>query len=294
MTARPVRPAGGAAHWRSGWAIAVLAFAVGGAAAGDVDCLIEPRRSVEIRSAATGLIARVPVQRGDLVKAGQVLVEIDADLDKASAEVAGYRTRMAGARRMAEARVEFSDGKAARMADLSARNFISAQERDNALAEKRLADAGLEQAVEERQLAALEHRRLLEQLRLRTIRAPFDAVVTDRLMHQGELAGNGESARPILRLADLSVLHVEALLPVTAWDQVRIGQTVPVTPALPRATALPARVVAIDRVFDAASGTFGVRLELPNPALRTPAGIRCKAEFAGIAAPARAGVPRAP
>ena len=34
-----------------------------------------------------------------------------------------------------------------------------------------------------------------------------------------------------------------------------------------------------DRVVDAASGTFGVRLELPNPGYRLPAGLKCKVRF---------------
>jgi hypothetical protein len=38
----------------------------------------------------------------------------------------------------------------------------------------------------------------------------------------------------------------------------------------------------IDRVFDAASGTLGVRLELPNRQQKLPAGVRCKARFPGL------------
>jgi len=41
-------------------------------------------------------------------------------------------------------------------------------------------------------------------------------------------------------------------------------------------------VTVVDRVFDAASGTFGVRLELPNRQRKLPAGMRCKASFNGI------------
>jgi len=40
-----------------------------------------------------------------------------------------------------------------------------------------------------------------------------------------------------------------------------------------------ATVTVVDRVLDAASGTFGVRLTLPNPDLQLPAGIRCKVRF---------------
>lgn len=268
------------------WMVAVaLGMCTASAMAADFDCLIEPRKTVEIRGAVTGLITAVNVRRGDVVKAGQVLVEIDPGLDRASAEVAAFRATMLASKRMAEARVEFTEGKATRMTELAAERFVSVQERDNAIAEKRLAAAGLDENMEERKLATLEHKRLLEQLRLRTLRAPIDGVVTDRLMHPGELVGNGESAKPILKLADLSVLHVEVLLPVVGWDRVRLGQSIEVTPDLPRAPKLNARVVAIDRVFDAASGSFGVQLESLNPGSRVPAGVRCKATFSEIPAP---------
>jgi hypothetical protein len=35
----------------------------------------------------------------------------------------------------------------------------------------------------------------------------------------------------------------------------------------------------VDRVVDAASGTFGVRLQLPNPGYRLPAGLKCEIRF---------------
>jgi multidrug efflux pump subunit AcrA (membrane-fusion protein) len=53
------------------------------------------------------------------------------------------------------------------------------------------------------------------------------------------------------------------------------AEVVPETPAI-KATA---RVLVADRVIDAASGTFGVRLELPNPGNQIPAGAKCKARF---------------
>jgi multidrug efflux pump subunit AcrA (membrane-fusion protein) len=40
-----------------------------------------------------------------------------------------------------------------------------------------------------------------------------------------------------------------------------------------------AKVTVVDRVVDAASGTFGVRLELPNPGYKLPAGLKCKTRF---------------
>jgi len=55
-----------------------------------------------------------------------------------------------------------------------------------------------------------------------------------------------------------------------------------VLPEIPDGARYTGRVRVIDRLVDAASGTFGVRVELPNPQRRMPAGIRCRAEFPGI------------
>ena len=43
-----------------------------------------------------------------------------------------------------------------------------------------------------------------------------------------------------------------------------------------------AKVTVVDHVLDAASSTFGVRLELPNPQRQLPAGVKCKARIAGL------------
>jgi multidrug efflux pump subunit AcrA (membrane-fusion protein) len=49
----------------------------------------------------------------------------------------------------------------------------------------------------------------------------------------------------------------------------------PETPKQP----FTARVTVVDRVINAASGTFGVRLELPNDKQLVPAGAKCKVKF---------------
>ena len=43
-------------------------------------------------------------------------------------------------------------------------------------------------------------------------------------------------------------------------------------------------MTVVDRVADAASSTFGVRLEIPNPDHRIPAGLKCKVRLGGDAA----------
>lgn len=262
---------------------------------GSFDCVVEPRQVVELRSSAPGLIRDVRVRRGDLVKAGQVVVEIDSAVDRATLALAAYRAQMLSAERTAQARLAFATAKAARLKNLAGENFVSAQDRDSALAEQQLAEAQLLEAQENRKLAVLEHQRQEEQLRQRSLRSPIDGVVVDRGMHPGELASSDDTAKPILRLADLSLLHVEVLLPSAAWSRVKVGQSVDVTADVPGAGKRAAKVLVVDRLMDAASSTFGVRLEVRNPQGDWPAGIRCKAEFPDIPSsprPAPAPMPR--
>ncbi len=248
--------------------------------AGDFDCIIEPSKSVEVRAASEGLIEKIWVDRGDMVKAGQVLVTLDSGVERAATEAARYRSTMQGKIRTGESRLEFSTAKYERREKLAGQSFISLHDRDDALTEKKLAESELIEAKDDRRLSEIEYRRLSEQLRLRTIKSPVDGVVVDRLLNAGELADNRDLRKPILRLADIGTLFVEVLMPIDAFGRLAVGQNVDVLPET--GGRYTATVKVIDRVHDAASGTFGVRLEMANPGLKLPAGIKCKASFPAI------------
>jgi len=74
-------------------------------------------------------------------------------------------------------------------------------------------------------------------------------------------------------------LNVEVVLPVDLLTRVRVGMRAEVRPQLAGAGTHVAAVTVVDRVVDAASNTFGVRLELPNPDYRIAGGIRCDIRF---------------
>ncbi|WP_426210207.1 efflux RND transporter periplasmic adaptor subunit [Massilia sp. TWP1-3-3] len=249
------------------------------ASAAPVDCLIEARQTIEVRPSTEGLVTRVLVQRGDTVRAGQVLIELDAGLERASADIAKFRSQMQGAVQSRESRLGFLAQKATRRDKLVKENFISVQDRDESAAEHRLAQAELLDATDARKLATLEYRRASEQLRLRTIRSPIDGIVVERLINPGELADNRDIRKPLLKLAEINVLHIEALMPSSAYGTVKAGEQVAVTPEQPAGKRLNATIKVVDRVIDAASGTFGVRMELANPGGAIPAGVKCKADF---------------
>ena len=72
---------------------------------------------------------------------------------------------------------------------------------------------------------------------------------------------------------------MEVIAPASLFGAVRVGSSgkVNLAPFLPG--TFNAKVVVVDRVIDAASGTLGIRLQLPNPENKIPAGIKYSVQF---------------
>lgn len=248
------------------------------------DCLLEPRQMVELRSPVEGLIDKVHVERGGVVRKGQVVVELNTTVERATLALATHRAEMSGRLESARNRVVFSKAKMARAAQLVNDSFISTQARDEAHTELRLAESELKDAEENQQQAQLEMRRAAELVEQRLLRSPFDGYVVDRLLNPGDLAESGTGRRPLLKIAQLDPLRVEVVLPQSAYGRITAGSVAQVS-VEGQAQPIKATVKLVDRVIDAASGLFGVRLELPNPGQRIPSGARCTIEFPGLPAP---------
>ena len=140
--------------------------------------------------------------------------------------------------------------------------------------EDRLAKVAKLEAQESKRVAQLEMERAQATLGLRTIHSPIAGIGVDRYMYAGELVRQG----PILKLAQLDPSLVGVSVPI-AW----LGRLTPGTSAEVRvagsAQAYPATLSMISPVVKTASGTFDVRVELPNAQHRIPAGIPCRVRF---------------
>jgi RND family efflux transporter MFP subunit len=259
-------------------AAAALAAAPPPAAAQEFDCMIEARQAIEVRSPVEAVIDKVHVQRGALVKKGQLLVTLASGPERAALELARSRANMQGEIKAAQARLDIAQKKAQRAEELFKQNFVSNNARDEAHAELQLATEELRRARETQKLNELEARRAAEVLALRSIRSPLDGVVVEVMLKPGEF-GAITFKDPIMKLAEIDPLHVEVVLPVSQFGQVREGQQASVMPEAPVGGRYGTTVTLVDKVIDAASGTFGVRLELPNKKYSIPAGVRCRVQF---------------
>jgi multidrug efflux pump subunit AcrA (membrane-fusion protein) len=127
--------------------------------------------------------------------------------------------------------------------------------------------------------AKLEAMRAEGVLHQRQILSPVNGIVTERTLGQGEYLNDQAH---ILTIAELDPLRVETYLPIALYGHVKVGDTADILPEAPVGGTYQAKIVVVDKVFDAASNTIGVRLELPNPDLRLPAGIHCRVRLAEL------------
>jgi len=252
------------------------------APANEFDCLIEPFQTVEIRSPVVGLIEKIHVQRGAFIRRGELLVSLDSRVQKAAAEMARYKSTMEGPSQSAESRLSHAGSKLRRKTDLAEKHYASDQDREDAEAEQRIAAADLLASREGRELARHEYDYASAELAQRQIISPIDGVVVDQAMYPGELAGVGEGKPYILKLAQINPLRVKVILPVALYTKVKPGMRALVTPEKPLDGRYSAAVTHVDKLIDAASGTFQVRMELINAKGTLPGGLKCRAVLPGV------------
>ncbi|ROU01254.1 efflux RND transporter periplasmic adaptor subunit [Histidinibacterium lentulum] len=267
MTARPIR---------SGLAAALLLLPVSGTAETAYDCLIEPARTVTVTTPEGGLLAEVPVSRGSPVSAGDVVARLDNSVEETTVAVLAERAGSDAEVEAQLARLALSRSQRDRLQTLVDRQIGAAGELEEAEATVEVSESEVALAELRQRIAVLEHQRALDSLERRTIRSPIDGIVTRTLLSPGEFA---DQSRPVVEIAQLDPLHVEAFLPISAYGSVAVGDRAIVRPAPPLEGAHEGEITVIDRVLDAASGTFGLRVTLANPDMAIPAGLRCMVEF---------------
>ncbi|MES2890211.1 MAG: efflux RND transporter periplasmic adaptor subunit [Pseudomonadota bacterium] len=254
------------------------------AQAQSLGCLIEPERVMDLGSPVIGVVQEVVVERGQSVKKGEVIARLHSDVERQSLALARARADARAQLSAAQATLVLTRRKHERIQSLVAQNFMSAQASDQSGAEAEVAERNVGQLREQQQLAEREWQVAQAQLALRVVRSPIDGVVVEKYLSAGERVDD----KPIVRVAAIDQLRVEAVFPSAMYARLAVGMAATVKPELLGAEARVASVTSIDRVLDAASNTFRVRLRLDNVDQRLPAGVRCTVALtapAGEAAP---------
>jgi membrane fusion protein, heavy metal efflux system len=241
-------------------------------------CLVEPSIVVDVSSPVAGLLDRVAVERGDIVSKGQLVASLESRVERASVELALTKLKNDAEIRSAQSNEDFARKKHARNENLHRDGVVSAQVREQAETEAVLAVEKLKQTKEARAITEQEVHLARSQLSLKTISSPISGMVVERYLSAGERADE----KPILKIAQIDPLRVEAILPASMYGKVKAGMMAKVTPELQGEQGRNASITLVDKVIDPASNTFRVRLELGNKDYSLPSGVRCKINIAQL------------
>ncbi|HEX9389703.1 MAG TPA: efflux RND transporter periplasmic adaptor subunit [Usitatibacteraceae bacterium] len=208
---------------------------------------VRPVVQAMVRSKVPGEVSRVLVREGERVKAGDALITLDtrdlqAQLDSALGSVAEARARLDLARKNEENNKQ-----------LLAKGFISQNAFDSVANSVSVTAANVLTAEGQ---AAIARKALSDA----TIRAPFNGIIAKRAVNIGEKVSNDS---PVAQIVDLSLMELEALVPVSEIPAVRIGQEIAF------------------RVDGFGSRTFKGKVERINPS--ADAGSRAISVFVSIA-----------
>ncbi len=246
-----------------GWALTVPADDAPAPGQAEYEGLIQPSRTAQLTLRASGVIAVRPVSEGDRVKAGDLIAELDSELEKAALEVSRLKAESEHELRAAQMSEKQALVELGRVQDLFDRKVATKWELEEAKVKAEIARVRTEFAQFQRKLAAQELARDQVALAQRRLVAPFEGVIRcpegqRRLKEVGE---GVQSDTPVAELSKLDPLLVEVNVPVGRRPYVRVGQTAAVRT---RSGARDASVIMVDQQNDASSDTFRVRLELPN------------------------------
>ncbi|WP_050764123.1 efflux RND transporter periplasmic adaptor subunit [Neptuniibacter caesariensis] len=236
-----------------------------------VDCVISPSKVVDVGTAVSGVIERINAELGQPVSSNQLLVELEAGVEKATVKLAAARASMKADLSAEQVNLRYDRLQEKRVDQLAAKQLASSQNKDEASRIKRLSYWRTEQVREELHLRELELERAKAQLEEKRIYSVIDGVVAEQFKQEGEYVED----QPILRLVQLNPLHVNAVFPMEHYPRIQVGMQAEVFPETDQKQGYPVVVERIDPLGDAASGTFGVRLSLDNTEAALPAGLKC-------------------
>lgn len=242
---------------------------------GEFEGLIEPFALVNVGTPVAGVVSDVKVKRSSSVEQGESLVVLESSVEETVVARAKVLAAVEGEIKLQKESLAFAKRMHKRVEELFGSDVISAEKYDQAATEVRLARARLQKAEENKAIARLDLQKARAMLSRRTIQSPISGIVVERFVSPGELVDN----QPLLVVAQMDPLRVEVVLPASLFNKIQPGMLANVFPETENGDGFKSTVSIVDRVIDPASGTFGVRLDLPNSDYRLPSGLKCLVRF---------------
>lgn len=191
--------------------------------------LVRPNQGAMLSSQSAGTIAKVLVQNGQNVKKGDLLVELDSSVERASLQAA-------------QAQVNSLQQTYQRYAKLVKTGSVSRQEFDNAKAAYEAQAANIESLK-----ATIERRQIV---------APFDGKTGIVKVNVGQYVANGTE---IVRVEDRSSMKVDFAIAQNQLDKLHLGQKVTATADARVGETFAAKITAIEPAINSSTGLIDVQ-----------------------------------
>ena len=177
--------------------------------------VVEPINVVEVKSKASGLITRMSVETGDLVRPGHLLVQVD------TRDVQNQFNQAAADEAAAEARLQVSAAQRRRAEEMFRARVITAQEHEVATLDYANAEAAVIRARANKDIAQ-------QRLEDATVTAPVAGTVIERTVSEGMVITSATGAMgggtTLLKMADLTRVRMRAQFNETDIGQIRAAQ----------------------------------------------------------------------
>jgi HlyD family secretion protein len=181
---------------------------------------VEPINVVEVKSKASGLITKMPVETGTLVKPGDLLVQID------TRDVQNQYNQAEADLKASQAKLHVSEAQKKRSDELFKARVITSQEYESASLDLENSKAAVIRSAANLDLAK-------QRLEDATVTAPTAGTVLTKTVSLGQVITSATSSATggttLITMADLNRVRVRALFNETDIGQVRPGQTTAVT-----------------------------------------------------------------
>ncbi len=264
----------------------------------DLPAELQPYRDVKVHAKVKGFVSWIGVDRGSIVKAGQCLIKLSApELDSQCNELAAKVTAAQAAHAEALSTLEgdragYVEIKAKLDSDLltlqrlrkaalepgaialneidQAQKTVEGDEaRLKAGAAKVAAGQSVVAAKQQATKAAESSLKALQDTRnYLVVKAPMDGVITERWVHEGDMAGvemsRAEDARPLLRLQQTSRLRLIVAVPESQVAGIKEGETLSFTVPAFQGLEFKGVVRRIGHALDVHTRTMPVELDVRN------------------------------
>ena len=225
--------------------------------------ILRPVEEVVIKSELAGLVQNIAVKEGDLVREGQLLIELDNAHQKINLELAQTLIIKAKAT-VDETRVVLENAEKESERIQMAANALPRKELEDIRDQVLRLRASLAAQTAELARAEQEVKLREQELKDTQILAPFNGTVTEIFIHKGESLRPIDT--PVLQLVGLDQLFAELRLPSNFVSKIRLRQIVKVQVEgewMGRTGAIDGEITYINPTVDAASRTFKVKVGIP-------------------------------